>query len=32
LRVVPAFGVVEIGHVAFAPVLRRTTAATEAIW
>ncbi len=28
----PAFGCIEIGHVAFAPALRRTTAATEAIW
>ncbi len=32
LRVVPSFGCIEIGHVAFAPILRRTTAATEAIW
>lgn len=32
LRTVPAFGCIEIGHVAFAPALRRTTAATEAIW
>jgi hypothetical protein len=31
LRTVPSFGCIEIGHVAFAPVLRRTTAATEAI-
>ncbi|TBW40773.1 N-acetyltransferase [Siculibacillus lacustris] len=28
----PAFGVVEIGHIFFAPVLQRTRAATEAIF
>jgi RimJ/RimL family protein N-acetyltransferase len=31
LRIEPAFGTIEIGHIWFAPRLRRTTAATEAI-
>jgi RimJ/RimL family protein N-acetyltransferase len=32
LRITPGFGVIEIGHVWFAPELQRTTAATEAIY
>jgi RimJ/RimL family protein N-acetyltransferase len=32
LRAEPAFGVIEIGHIWFGPSLRRTTAATEAIF
>ncbi len=32
LRIKPEFGVVEIGHIWFAPTLQRTTAATEAIF
>jgi RimJ/RimL family protein N-acetyltransferase len=32
LRMAPAFGVVEIGHIWFGPPLKRTTAATEAIF
>lgn len=32
LRIKPEFGVVEIGHIWFAPALQRTTAATEAIF
>jgi RimJ/RimL family protein N-acetyltransferase len=32
LRIEPQFGVIEIGHIWFAPALRRTTAATEAIY
>lgn len=31
LRIDPANGVIEIGHLAFAPALQRTTAATEAL-
>jgi RimJ/RimL family protein N-acetyltransferase len=32
LRITPELGVIEIGHVWFAPELQRTTAATEAIY
>lgn len=32
LRIEPAFGTIEIGHIWFAPELQRTTAATEAIY
>jgi RimJ/RimL family protein N-acetyltransferase len=32
LRIEPAFGTIEIGHIWFAPGLQRTTAATEAIY
>jgi RimJ/RimL family protein N-acetyltransferase len=32
LRIEPSFGTVEIGHIWFGPELRRTTAATEAIY
>jgi RimJ/RimL family protein N-acetyltransferase len=32
LRITPAFGTIEIGHIWFAPELQRTTAATEAIF
>jgi RimJ/RimL family protein N-acetyltransferase len=32
LRIEPAFGVIEIGHIWFGPPLQRTTAATEAIY
>lgn len=32
LRITPEFGVLEIGHIWFGPELRRTTAATEAIY
>jgi RimJ/RimL family protein N-acetyltransferase len=32
LRITPQFGVIEIGHIWFATPLRRTTAATEAIY
>src|SRR5205807_5128140 len=32
LRVVPEHGVIEIGHIWFGACLRRTTAATEAIY
>ena len=32
LRITPEFGVIEIGHIWFAPPLQRTTAATEAIY
>ena len=32
LRITPAFGVIEIGHILFAAALQRTTAATEAIY
>lgn len=32
LRIEPAFGTIEIGHIWFAPKLQRTTAATEAIY
>lgn len=32
LRITPEFGVIEIGHIWFAPQLQRTTAATEAIY
>ncbi|MGH2863986.1 MAG: GNAT family N-acetyltransferase [Solirubrobacteraceae bacterium] len=32
MRITPEFGVIEIGHIWFAPRLRRTTAATEAIY
>lgn len=32
LRIKPAFGTIEIGHIWFAPQLQRTTAATEAIY
>ena len=31
-RITPEFGVIEIGHIWFGPPLRRTTAATEAIF
>lgn len=31
-RIDPANGVLEIGHIALAPALQRSTAATEAIW
>lgn len=32
LRITPYFGVIEIGHIWFGVLLRRTTAATEAIY
>jgi RimJ/RimL family protein N-acetyltransferase len=32
LRITPEFGVIEIGHIWFGPPLKRTTAATEAIF
>jgi RimJ/RimL family protein N-acetyltransferase len=32
LRITPEFGVIEIGHIWFAALLQRTTAATEAIY
>jgi len=32
LRIEPSFGTIEIGHIWFGPELRRTTAATEAIY
>lgn len=32
MRITPAFGVIEIGNIVFAPALQRTTAATEAIY
>ncbi len=32
LRITPEFGVIEIGHIWFAPEVQRTTAATEAIY
>jgi RimJ/RimL family protein N-acetyltransferase len=32
LRIEPAFGTIEIGHIWFGPSLQRTTAATEAIY
>jgi RimJ/RimL family protein N-acetyltransferase len=32
LRIEPAFGTIEIGHIWFGPALQRTTAATEAIY
>lgn len=32
LRIEPAFGTIEIGHIWFGPELRRTTAATETIY
>jgi RimJ/RimL family protein N-acetyltransferase len=32
MRITPAFGVIEIGNIVFAPGLQRTTAATEAIY
>lgn len=32
LRIEPAFGTIEIGHIWFAPQLKRSTAATEAIY
>ena len=32
LRITPEFGVIEIGHIWFAPELQRTTAASEAIY
>jgi RimJ/RimL family protein N-acetyltransferase len=32
LRITPAHGVIEIGHLAFSPQLQRTAAATEAIY
>lgn len=32
LRIVPDFGVIEIGNIAFTPCLQRTAAATEAIY
>jgi RimJ/RimL family protein N-acetyltransferase len=32
LRITPQFGVIEIGHIWFGPSLKRTTAATEAIF
>jgi RimJ/RimL family protein N-acetyltransferase len=32
MRITPAFGVIEIGHIWFGPALQRTTAATEAIY
>lgn len=32
LRIEPAFGTIEIGHIWFGPALRRTTASTEAIY
>ena len=32
LRIEPAFGVIEVGHIAYSPRLQRTTAATEAMY
>jgi RimJ/RimL family protein N-acetyltransferase len=32
MRITPAFGVIEIGNIVFAPALQRRTAATEAIY
>jgi RimJ/RimL family protein N-acetyltransferase len=32
MRITPAFGVIEIGNIVYAPTLQRTTAATEAIY
>ena len=32
LRIEPAVGVIEVGHIAFAPALQRTPAATEAMY
>ena len=32
LRITPATGVIEVGHIAYAPRLQRTTAATEAMF
>jgi RimJ/RimL family protein N-acetyltransferase len=32
MRITPAFGVIEIGNIVYAPALQRTTAATEAIY
>jgi RimJ/RimL family protein N-acetyltransferase len=32
LRVEPAVGVIEVGHIAWSPPLQRTPAATEAMW
>ncbi|MEM7050377.1 MAG: GNAT family protein [Acidobacteriota bacterium] len=32
LRIDPAMGVIEVGHLSFAPALRRTAAATEAMY
>lgn len=32
LRIEPAVGVIEVGHIAYAPSLQRTTAATEAMF
>jgi RimJ/RimL family protein N-acetyltransferase len=32
LRIDPAHGVIEVGHLAFSPLLQRTTAATEAMY
>lgn len=32
LRIDPANGVLELGHIALSPALRRTSAATEALW
>jgi RimJ/RimL family protein N-acetyltransferase len=32
LRITPDFGVIEIGHIWFAPEFQRTTAASEAIY
>ena len=32
LRIEPAMGVIEVGHLAFSPLLQRTPAATEAMY
>lgn len=32
LRIEPAFGVIEVGHIVYSPLLQRTTAATEAMY
>src|SRR5690606_7595605 len=32
LRIEPTVGVIEVGHIAYAPALQRTTAATEAMF
>jgi RimJ/RimL family protein N-acetyltransferase len=32
LRIEPAVGVIEVGHIALSPALQRTPAATEAMW
>ncbi len=32
LRIEPAVGVIEVGHIALSPALQRTAAATEAMW